>query len=89
MNDMITITIQSLIDELYKKYDNIGILLSGGMDSANLASYLKPGSHAYTFIAQETSVFDDDLKRAQYYCKKYGLNHHLINISFDYISDNI
>lgn len=79
----IDIEIQKEFDELYKKYDNIGILLSGGMDSANLASYLKPGSHAYTFIAQETSVFDDDLKRAQYYCKKYGLNHHLIDISFE------
>ena len=28
--------IQKQIDVLYEKYDNIGILLSGGMDSANL-----------------------------------------------------
>ena len=39
--------IQKQIDALYSKYDNIGILLSGGMDSANLASYLKPGSHGH------------------------------------------
>lgn len=41
--------IQRQFDELYQHYSNIGILLSGGMDSAILASYLKPGSHAYTF----------------------------------------
>lgn len=54
--------IQKQIDVLYEKYDNIGILLSGGMDSANLAAYLKPGSHAYTFIS-DSGVFDDDVKR--------------------------
>ena len=56
--------IQKQIDELYSRYDNIGILLSGGMDSANLAAYLKPGSHAYTFVS-DTGVFDKDLERAQ------------------------
>ena len=39
--------IQKQFDELYQKYDNIGILLSGGMDSANLAAYLKPGCAAF------------------------------------------
>ena len=48
--------IQNQFDQLYEKYDNIGILLSGGMDSANLASYLKPGSHAYTFTSTLTSI---------------------------------
>lgn len=75
--------IQEQFDRLYEKYDSIGILLSGGMDSAILASYLKPGSHAYTFTAQHTKVFNDDENRAIMYCKKFGLNHHLIDISFD------
>lgn len=74
--------IKKQFDKLYAKYNNIGILLSGGMDSANLASYLKPGSHAYTFTSN-TGVFDDDVKRAKYYCKKFGLNHHLIEITKD------
>src|SRR3712207_832010 len=52
--------IQQQFNALYEKYDNIGILLSGGMDSAILASYLKPHSRAYTFIAQGTEVFDAD-----------------------------
>lgn len=75
--------IQRQIDALYEKYDNIGILLSGGMDSANIATYLKPGSHAYTFTTTESEVFDQDVKRASKYCELLGLNHHLINISLD------
>lgn len=74
--------IQKQFDALYAKYDNIGILLSGGMDSANLAAYLKPGSHAYTFT-DASGVFDADVKRAMTYCKKFNLNHHLIEITMD------
>jgi len=74
--------IQKQFDELYDKYDNIGILLSGGMDSANLAAYLKPGSHAYTFNST-SGVFDADVERAKKYCKKFQLNHHLIDITME------
>ena len=74
--------IQKQFDALYAKYDNIGILLSGGMDSANLAAYLKPGSHAYTFNSI-SGEFNQDVERAKKYCKKWGLNHHLIDITFD------
>lgn len=72
--------IQRQFDELYAKYDNIGILLSGGMDSANLAAYLKPGSHAYTFNSI-SGEFDADVERAKKYCKKWQLQHHLIDIT--------
>lgn len=75
--------IQTQFDSLYSQYDRIGILLSGGMDSAILASYLKPGSHAYTFVAHGTEVFDADRERAEQYCRKFGLQHHLVNISFE------
>ena len=70
------------IDKLYDKYENIGILLSGGMDSAILASYLKPKSHAYTFNSV-SGVFNDDIHRAKMYCNKFHLQHHLIDITFD------
>lgn len=77
--------IQKQIDSLYQKYDSIGILLSGGMDSANLAAYLKQGSHAYTFNSV-SGEFDADVERAKTYCKKLHLNHHLIDITMeDYI----
>lgn len=74
--------IQRQFDELYAKYDSIGILLSGGMDSANLAAYLKPGSHAYTFNSV-SGEFDADVERAKRYCEKLHLNHHLIDITME------
>ena len=74
--------IQEQMDKLYSRYDSIGILLSGGMDSANLATYLRPGSHAYTFVS-ETGVFDQDLERARNYCKRLGLVHHQVEITMD------
>lgn len=78
----IDIIIQKQIDELYTKYNNIGIMLSGGMDSAILASYLKPGSHAYTFTSDD-GIFNVDLYRAKQYTVKYNLSHHLININME------
>lgn len=75
--------IKDQFDALYAKYDNIGILLSGGMDSAILAGFLKPGSHAYTFTTSYSSVFNKDVERASKYCKKFGLVHHLIEIDFE------
>lgn len=75
--------IKRQFEDLYEQYTNIGILLSGGMDSAILASYLKPGSHAYTFTSTGTSVFNADLDRATHYCDKFGLKHHLVEITFD------
>jgi len=74
--------IQKQTDALYGEYGNIGILLSGGMDSANLAAYLRPGSHAYTFVS-DSGVFDDDVRRAQEYCRLLGLQHHLVSVDFD------
>lgn len=74
--------IKKQFDELYAKYNSIGILLSGGMDSANLAAYLKPGSHAYTFNSV-SGVFDADMERAKRYCAKWKLNHHLIDITME------
>ena len=78
----IDLEIRKQVNELYQKYSNIGILLSGGMDSANLASYLRPGSHAYTFTSQ-TGEFNVDVERAKKYCKKWQLQHHLIEIAMD------
>ena len=74
--------IQKQFDELYAKYDNIGILPSGGMDSANLAAYLKPGSHAYTFNSV-SGEFDADVQRARKYCQQLQLHHHLIDITME------
>lgn len=74
--------IEEQVSKLYEQYGEVGILLSGGMDSAIIASYLRPGSHAYTFVS-DTGVFHADVERAQAYCRKYGLQHHLVEITFE------
>lgn len=76
-------SIRKQIDVVYEQCKTVGVLLSGGMDSAIVASYLRPGSHAYTFTNNETNIYSPDIERAKYYCKKLGLVHHLIDISFD------
>lgn len=75
--------IKNVFEEIYSRYSNVGILLSGGMDSAILAAYLKPGSHAYTFSSSVTEIYDNDVCRAAQYCKKFNLKHHMVEISFD------
>lgn len=72
--------IKGFIDRLYARYEKIGILLSGGMDSAILSSYLKPGSPAYTF-GSPTGVFDVDRRRAEGYCKRLGLKLNTVEIT--------
>ena len=82
-SDDIDHAIQKQIDKLYEKYDKIGVLLSGGMDSATVAAYLKPGSNAYTFDTKLSDVYDLDRGRAQKYCDALGLKLNLVDISFD------
>lgn len=75
--------VQSQINDLYKKYNKISILLSGGMDSAIIATYLKPGSNAYTFTTKLSDVYNQDFERAKKYCELLNLNCHPIDISFE------
>lgn len=75
--------IQKQMDELYEKHDKIAILLSGGMDSASLATYLKPGSNAYTFTSSLSNAYDIDCQRAEKYCERLGLKLNYVDISFD------
>lgn len=62
-----------------------GILLSGGMDSAIVASYLC-GSDAYTFRFLGGGYQKEELQRAEYYAKYYGLNLHYVDISWDTVT---
>lgn len=58
-----------------------GILLSGGMDSANLAPYYI-GCDAYTFRFLEGKFQKEELERAQAYAKYYKLNLHYVDIDW-------
>lgn len=72
------------IEKQIKQFDGKkkGILLSGGMDSAIVASYL-PGAEAYTFRFLGGNFQGEELARAEYYAKYYGLNLHYVDISLD------
>lgn len=65
-----------------------GILLSGGMDSAIVASYLG-GSHAYTFRFLGGEFQKEELARAEYYAKYYGLTLHYVDISWDTVISHL
>lgn len=65
-----------------------GIMLSGGMDSAILASYLSD-CDAYTFRFLNGKFQKDELLRAEYYAQKYNLRLHYVDISFDIVEQYI
>ena len=64
------------------KDKKLGILLSGGMDSAIIASYM-PCGDAYTFRFLGGKFQEEELHRAEYYAKQCGLNLHYVDISWD------
>lgn len=72
-----------------KKDVNLGILLSGGVDSACLAAFMKPGSNAYTFRFLGGDYGDADMKRAKLYCEKYNLNLHYVDIDWLVVEKNL
>lgn len=85
--DKIGISTADDLDAAFKKiFSNLrgkklGLMLSGGMDSASLASYMR-GSDAYTFRFLDGTIYADELKRAEYYAKTYGLNLHYVDINW-------
>lgn len=78
--------IQMVFDGLKGK--KLGLLLSGGMDSACLASYMK-GMDAYTFRFLGGSYQNQELKRAENFAEYYGMTLHYVDISWDNIKDCI
>lgn len=65
-----------------------GILLSGGMDSAIVASYLS-GTDAYTFRFLGGAYQKEELQRAEYYAKYYGLKLHYVDISWETVDAHL
>ncbi len=62
-----------------------GVLLSGGMDSGIVASYI-PEAEAYTFRFLGGEYQKEELKRAEYYASKYRLNLHYVDISWETVT---
>ena len=73
--------IRKQLEPLKKQYRKIGVFLSGGMDSAILASYLT-GCDAYTFRFMGGTYQTDELHRAERFAAYYGLTLHYVDISW-------
>lgn len=69
-------------------YSKVGILLSGGMDSAILASYI-PGCDAYTFRFLGGDYQKEELQRAERFAKYYGLTLHYVDIDWNTVVGNL
>ena len=70
-------------------HEKLGILLSGGMDSSILASFMPEGSDAYTFRFMGGNFQRDELERAERYAKYYHLNLHYVDIDWDTVEKNV
>ena len=74
-------TIQQEFDENLSSKRK-GLLLSGGMDSGILASYMT-GCDAYTFRFVGGQFQQDELKRAEFFAQNYNLSLHYVDIDWD------
>ncbi len=80
-------TAEEIDNALQKTFDKcknqrLGLLLSGGMDSAILASYMR-GADAYTFRFQNGTYQSEELNRAKFFAEFYGLNLHYVDVDFE------
>lgn len=72
---------------IQKEFESIldchtGIMLSGGMDSAILASYLPAGTKAYTLECQADEV-EKETVEAKYFADACKLEHHVVKIEWE------
>lgn len=72
--------IRAKINEFYVP-NKTAILLSGGIDSAILASYLPEGTKAYTFKCIANGAIDETAQ-ARKYCDAYKLDHEIIEMNW-------
>lgn len=80
--------IQKQLEPLKRKYGKIGLLLSGGMDSSILASYL-PGCEAYTFRFLGGAFQAEELRRAEGFAARNGMKLHYVDISWESVEQSI
>lgn len=69
--------------------EKLGILLSGGMDSSVLASYMPQGADAYTFRFLGGNFQRDELERAEYFAKFNKLNLHYVDIDWSVVESSV
>lgn len=74
--------LKNIFAEQKVKCKRLGIMLSGGMDSACLAAYMR-GADAYTFRFLGGKFQEEELSRAEYYARTYELKLHYVEISWE------
>ena len=82
-SDDIDNAIQNVLED--EMDEHIGIMLSGGIDSAILASYMPPGTKAYTLkcIAKDAL---DETEKAKVFADKCNLDHRIVEVHWkDYL----
>ena len=79
-SDETDIAIQNVFDQL--KGERLGLLLSGGMDSATLASYMK-GCDAYTFRFLGGEFQKEELQRAERFAEYNHMTLHYVDINWE------
>lgn len=80
----IDLAIRKQIDALTG--EKLGIMLSGGMDSAILATYMPKGSIAYTFRFKNGQYENEELKRAEAFADICGLELHYVDIDWNQVN---
>lgn len=72
--------IKKVLDEV--NLSKAAICLSGGMDSAILASYMPKGTKAYTSRCVAESAVDETIQ-AKKYCDLYDLEHVIVDVTWE------
>ena len=78
--------------KLFEEKENdvkLGIMLSGGMDSACLAAFMKPETDAYTFRFLGGEFRNEDMRRAEKFAEKYNLRLHYVDIDWSVCEKNV
>ncbi len=68
-----------------EKGQKLGVMLSGGMDSAIVASYLPAGSDAFTFRFLGGEFQKEELRRAESYAEYNHLQLHYVDIDWSVV----
>ena len=85
--DEIGAAIEKQLESL-RRNKKIGVMLSGGMDSSIVASYV-PGSDAYTFRFLGGKFQSEELARAEKYARVGNLNLHYVDITWDTVERHV
>lgn len=84
----ISAALENQIKTKIYNYKKVGILLSGGMDSSILASYL-PGMDAYTFRFLGGDYQKEELERAVSFAQKNNMTLHYVDIDWNTVTTNL